>query len=208
MLNNISSDQDSTKVAPMSSRGLLNRQFESVQVNFPGTYSINTIQYREKHGALAISLFKFDLGKAAFKNQNFLSNLAKDKVTHGMWYYGTQQNDTGILIAKTVVFQGVVCPICKLIVETQDIIGHRMASKCYDQLKPPAEFQPMSSSRYLSAISKAGNVPYVFGPIEFDVFVPKWVHTAIDQWQSNSKKYAGLSLSEYLNKMASDNQSE
>lgn len=195
------------RIAPDMSRGVLHRDFESVNVLFPGHYSINTTQYRDKRGNAAAEQFKADIAKASAKNYNFFCNLQNDKVNYGMWFYGVYHDNGGTSIEKTTLFQGVVCPVCNDIVQSQDIIGHRQAQKCYDQFSPPEGYIRFAD-KPLTAISKAGNIPYVFGPVEYGVYIPKWVADALTAWEGGLKGYAGLSLAEYLRKLADTNKNQ
>lgn len=199
--------RSSDRIAPDMSRGILHRDFESVNVLLPGHYSINTTQYRDKRGNAATEQFKADISKASVKNFNFINNLQAGKITFGMWFYGVYHDSGGTSIEKTMVFQGAVCPVCHEIVQSEDIIGHRQASKCYDQFSPPEGYIRFAD-KPITAISKAGNIPYVFGPVEYGVYIPRWVADALSAWEGGLKGYAGLSLAEYLRKLADDHSSE
>lgn len=200
---------------PATEYGLTSNGYERVKAFQEGVFGGCKPRYRKKEGSEAVALFRKDLQYSAIKNGHFINNVKNDRAIKGMWFYNVQwekgskfsdpKNTPYVVIVKTSLFDGATCEVCGTIIESKDTIGHRLQKGCFDKQQPSSDYVRIdqgSSGISMSTISEVGTIPYLFAPITHGVFVPSWVKQAFDVYQKN-QGYAGLTLVDYLKKIAS-----
>lgn len=142
-------------------------------------------------------------------NKGLISLIDSDGAVVDYKMYRVQEEEDKITvnINKVVVDDPPICSICSDVVVYDDLSDHQLGSACLTQKTNNA----MESMGWVAIeqeqecdIAKATNVPYQMVAASFDMWAPSWVTSAIAAWTRHKGGFAGMTLTEYLDKMAAN----
>lgn len=114
--------------------------------------------------------------------------------------------DDNLLVARVNVLYD--CPNCLKETKAVSITRHMTSQQCLVDTASKdvrmAGYQSLLATKHTSSVVKAA-VGAEARPKEFEYWVPQWVNEAIEQFEKRGG-FAGLSLSEYLSKLAAERQ--
>lgn len=115
-----------------------------------------------------------------------------------------EDDKTTFSISKLMVDDPPVCNICSDVVVYDDLADHQVGSSCLSQTtrnQAEANGLVLIEAEFEADLTKTTSVPYQMVPSSYDMWVPRWVESAITAYNKN-KGFAGLTLTEYLDKLS------
>lgn len=134
---------------------------------------------------------------------DYIAEIIPDMVKNN---YGVGHKEFKVYTAK--LRTGIVCSECDSIVTKSSYQTHVASFNCLkDHLSREVYnrgWTPIETSQDVQAVRRS-RVQYDIIPANFNVWAPKWVGDAIEAYHKNKDGYAGMTLTEYLDKVNEQN---
>lgn len=159
---------------------------------------IRCIMEQNEYAIHAISKGKFKYGDHCIVNGLFKTYIKDDPL---------EMKDSHMFKIMQNV-QGAICPKCGGAMNANDVVGHTSHPGCdltaaHKAAEAKGYFH-LQDARSALAVRKAG-IDSMLVPHHMNIYVPKWVHDAVETYTKREASFADLSLEEYLQKMAGIN---
>jgi hypothetical protein len=151
---------------------------------------------------------------------DFQKRLLKGTLKEGDWFplfeWRTQsmyQGDSTAAEIKSVCLPDYVkCDKCGDRISMKGIVKHQTRPICKDKahrkhLEDSGMIMVPRGSKIFN-LGKRNAVPSELVAIDYDVYVPTWVANAVKMHEANGSPYAGMSLEEFIRKMAPNGSAE
>lgn len=123
------------------------------------------------------------------------------------WYLGSNNHGgTSFMLHQCTIHWAITCDVCGVNVTTLTLDDHKLTVDCRNvKLESELADKGLCLIEDLAdeiALSKTRNIPIEYHPSGFNMYVPGWVEGAISAYKKHNRGFAGMSLHEYLDKMA------
>lgn len=165
-----------------------------------------TTERLEASRALLSKLISF-----RYQNTEFIDKLHQNRLSPGdfcVLMVEDSPDGEGQLIRLTTVIDGRTCENCDKPFPADWIERHKASWVCPVEggasKAEKAGFVRIGNNKDANAVRNALNIPSMLVPTQMMVFAPKWVVDGITAFHRNGDSYAGLSLSEFLEKLGGE----
>ncbi len=166
-----------------------------------------------------ISTISLESIEAILLHNNAIASLLSNGIdessallVHGKHIYiGKEKENFDGIISKYSLIKPNTCPKCLYSITEEAIDDHSKSVMCMDRV-----IHNMIEAKQLTQVGsdveeqliRTTGIPYEHHPVQYGVYVPKWVDTAIKAYDSmrNRGGFQDMTLAEYLNHMAQPEQ--
>lgn len=149
---------------------------------------------------IEVDKFTQGLKGAIDKQEQFINNVTAGLSEAGKTF--VDRADSHMSSAK--IFSGIMCKDCNEIVNSKSYNAHRTSMKCMTDTTNKdvrtSGYKAVEHGPHIAALKKSG-VHFEIRPSGYTIWAPDWVQEAITAWEKEPGGFAGLSLSDYLEKM-------
>lgn len=146
-----------------------------------------------------IEKFTLDLQQIVKDQESFIEDVKASKQVHNRCYV----DRAGPIMSTSHILDGQVCQYCGAVYPSNKMARHQLSQICKidsaNRDLREQQWQPVEDGPEIRAIREAG-IAMELRPNGFTMWAPPWVKDAMEQFKRNNG-FAGMSLTEYLNKM-------